>query len=58
MSTRESNHALELLAALSHRADFSVGCNCEDESRCHRSLLRLLLVEKGANVDPEKGRSR
>ena len=41
---------IELLARLSHSADFSVGCYCEDESRCHRSLLRDLLVEHGAKV--------
>jgi uncharacterized protein YeaO (DUF488 family) len=41
---------LALLAALSKRADFSVGCYCEDESRCHRSLLRGLLIEHGAKV--------
>ena len=41
---------LDLLAALSHSADFSVGCYCEDESRCHRSLLRELLVQRGARV--------
>jgi uncharacterized protein YeaO (DUF488 family) len=41
---------LQLLAALSHHADFSVGCYCEDESRCHRSVLRKLLAEQGARV--------
>jgi uncharacterized protein YeaO (DUF488 family) len=41
---------LALLAALSSRADFSVGCYCEDEARCHRSLLRELLLEHGAAV--------
>jgi len=39
---------LDLLAALSHHADFSVGCYCEDESRCHRAVLRQLLAERGA----------
>jgi uncharacterized protein YeaO (DUF488 family) len=39
---------LELLAALSHSSDFSVGCYCADESRCHRSLLRELLAARGA----------
>jgi len=39
---------LELLAALSHAADFSVGCYCEREERCHRSVLRQLLAEAGA----------
>lgn len=42
--------ALDMLAALSHRTDFSLGCYCADESRCHRSVLRQLLVERGANV--------
>jgi len=42
---------IALLAALSHAADFSVGCYCEDQSRCHRSLLRELLEEAGAQVD-------
>jgi uncharacterized protein YeaO (DUF488 family) len=41
---------LAVLAALSRQADFSVGCYCEDESRCHRSLLRGLLVEQGART--------
>ena len=41
-----------LLAALSQHADFSVGCYCEDESRCHRSLLRALLAEQGARIVP------
>ena len=50
MTTPENSHALELLATLSHHADFSVGCYCEDEARCHRSVLRALLVEKGAKV--------
>ena len=41
---------LELLARLSHHADFSVGCYCEDERRCHRSLLRGLLASHGARI--------
>jgi uncharacterized protein YeaO (DUF488 family) len=41
---------LSLLAALSHQADFSVGCYCEREDRCHRSLLRRLLRERGAKL--------
>jgi len=51
MTTPENSHALELLAVLSHHADFSVGCYCEDEQRCHRSVLRALLAEKGAKVE-------
>ena len=50
MRRREAAQALDLLAALSHRTNFSVGCYCADESRCHRSLLRALLVERGADV--------
>lgn len=50
MSTPENGHALELLAALSRHANFSVGCYCEDESHCHRSELRKLLIEKGAKL--------
>lgn len=46
-----------LLAALSHTADFSVGCYCEDESRCHRSLLRELLREQGAALRPPQPRA-
>jgi uncharacterized protein YeaO (DUF488 family) len=41
---------LDTLAALSHTADFSVGCYCADESRCHRSVLRELLTERGARI--------
>ena len=51
MATPEASHALELLAALSQDSNFSVGCYCEDESRCHRSLLRGLLAAKGAKLD-------
>ena len=50
MATPENCRALELLAVLSRHSDFSVGCYCEDEARCHRSILRVLLVEKGAKV--------
>ena len=50
MSTPENSHAIELLAALSHKTNFSVGCYCEDESHCHRSILRELLVSAGAKV--------
>jgi uncharacterized protein YeaO (DUF488 family) len=41
---------ISLLAALSHNSNFSVGCYCENESRCHRTLLRELLVDAGADV--------
>jgi uncharacterized protein YeaO (DUF488 family) len=48
MASPENSHALDLLAALSHQSDFSVGCYCEQESHCHRSALRQLLAERGA----------
>jgi len=50
MATAENSRVLDLLAALSHQTYFSVGCYCADESRCHRSIIRQLLVERGANV--------
>jgi len=50
MATPEARHALALLAVLSHTTNFSVGCYCEDESHCHRSILRELLIESGATV--------
>ena len=51
MAAPAAKHDLELLAALSRTADFSVGCYCEHEERCHRSVLRQLLVEHGATVE-------
>jgi uncharacterized protein YeaO (DUF488 family) len=51
MATPENSRTLELLAALSHHTSFSVGCYCENEAHCHRSLLRALLKEKGAKVE-------
>jgi len=50
MKAPAAERLLALLAAMSEQADFSVGCYCEDESRCHRSVLRELLVEHGARV--------
>jgi uncharacterized protein YeaO (DUF488 family) len=50
MAKPDASRALDVLAALSRHADFSVGCYCEDESRCHRSLLRALLAERGAAI--------
>ena len=44
----DAQRLLELLAALSRHADFSIGCYCEDERRCHRSVLRAVLAEHGA----------
>ena len=48
MKRPEAVRLLDLLAAFSHDTDFSVGCYCADESRCHRSILRALLAEHGA----------
>ena len=50
MAAPDQNHLLDLLAAMSHTASFSVGCYCEDEGRCHRSLLRGLLKARGAQI--------
>jgi uncharacterized protein YeaO (DUF488 family) len=51
MAQPAATHALDLLAALSHGSNFSVGCYCEDERHCHRSLLRELLRARRAAVD-------
>jgi uncharacterized protein YeaO (DUF488 family) len=48
MASPARARVLDLLAALSHHSNFSVGCYCEDEARCHRSVLRRLLAERGA----------
>ena len=50
MKAPEPARLLDLLAALSQQSNFAVGCYCEDEARCHRSVLRELLVEHGARV--------
>jgi uncharacterized protein YeaO (DUF488 family) len=50
MGAPETSRLLTLLAALSHQTNFSVGCYCADESRCHRSVLRTLLREHGARL--------
>jgi len=52
MATPENRHAIALLAAFSHRSNFSVGCYCADESHCHRSILRELLAASGAALHP------
>jgi len=52
MAAPAPSRELDLLAAFSHTADFAVGCYCAEESRCHRSILRELLVECGASVAP------
>ncbi len=51
LSTPERNRMLRLLAALSHQSHFSVGCYCQDEAHCHRSVLRSVLLEMGATVE-------
>ena len=51
MKGPEARRCLDLLAALSHQTDFSVGCYCEDASRCHRSILRELLEQRGAAIE-------
>ena len=50
MKRPEASRVLDLLAALSRGTDFAVGCYCEDERRCHRSILRELLSERGASL--------
>ena len=50
MNQPDASRALDLLAALSHRSDLAVGCYCADERRCHRSVLRALLAERGALI--------
>jgi uncharacterized protein YeaO (DUF488 family) len=46
----DTSHLLDTLVALSRTADFAVGCYCEDESHCHRSILRRVLAARGAEV--------
>jgi uncharacterized protein YeaO (DUF488 family) len=50
MADSEKSRVLDLLAALSHATNFSVGCYCENEARCHRSILRELLAKRGAEL--------
>ena len=52
MKSPEAARVLDLLAALSHQTNLAVGCYCEDESRCHRSVLRDLLLARRAQVAP------
>ena len=51
MADADKSRLLDLLAALSHSTDFSVGCYCLDQTRCHRSVLRALLEERGARIE-------
>lgn len=53
MATPDNTHALRLLAAMSQQTNFSVGCYCEIEAHCHRSILKLLLAEQGARLEAE-----
>jgi uncharacterized protein YeaO (DUF488 family) len=50
MNEPTARRILDLLAVLSRDADFSIGCYCQDESRCHRSVLRQLLADRGASI--------
>ena len=50
MAAPHCRSMIDVLAVLSHQANFSVGCYCAEESRCHRSILRELLVDSGAHV--------
>ncbi|HSV68574.1 MAG TPA: DUF488 family protein [Methylibium sp.] len=50
MAAPDARHAIALLATLSRYSDFSVGCYCEDDAHCHRSVLRELLAEQGAEI--------
>ena len=53
MRSPAAQHELALLAALSHRTNLAVGCYCADERRCHRSILRSLLLACGAKIAPD-----
>jgi uncharacterized protein YeaO (DUF488 family) len=50
MNVPDASKILDLLAALSHQTNMSLGCYCEDESKCHRSVLREMLKERGASL--------
>lgn len=52
MNHGDAQKVLDLLAALSATTQFSIGCYCDDERRCHRSILRELLAERGAAIEP------
>lgn len=51
MKLPEARRVLDVFAALSHQTNFAIGCYCEDESRCHRSILRELLEQRGADIE-------
>jgi len=50
MAQPDASRVLDVLAALSHQTAFSLGCYCDNEARCHRSILRALLAQRGADV--------
>ncbi len=52
MNTPDNSRTLDVLATLSRHSNFSVGCYCEREAHCHRSALRALLAERGADIEP------
>jgi uncharacterized protein YeaO (DUF488 family) len=52
----DTSRLLDMLVALSHQTNFSLGCYCEDESRCHRSVLRAVLEERGASMAGHKNK--
>jgi uncharacterized protein YeaO (DUF488 family) len=52
MARADASRSIDLLATLSHHVNFSLGCYCEDESRCHRSILRALLEDRGGSLFP------
>ena len=54
MNAPDAARLLDLLAALSHQTNFSLGCYCENEDRCHRSVLRRLFAERGAELASER----
>ena len=54
MKTAARSRLLDLLAALSHHTNFAVGCYCADAARCHRSLLRELLIARGAVMTKDR----
>lgn len=54
MKEGDASRLLDMLAALSHQTNLSIGCYCEDEAHCHRSVLRALLTERGADIAGSK----
>jgi uncharacterized protein YeaO (DUF488 family) len=58
MARPENQRVIDALAALSHHTNFSVGCYCENEERCHRSVLRRILKSRGARLARSRNRSR